>query len=115
PTTWAKPWTAEIPWTKTKGPLYESACHEGNNMIVNILRGPVSPKRKRPRKGNERKGVTHENKAGRHRYCSGFACGGGSGVGASRVCGRIRSEQTDQGARIGREVGIDQSALLDSH
>jgi len=39
PTTWAKPWTAEIPWTKTKGPLYESACHEGNNMIVNILRG----------------------------------------------------------------------------
>src|SRR5881396_1903383 len=39
PTTWAKPWTAEIPWTKTKGPLYESACHEGNNMIENILRG----------------------------------------------------------------------------
>ena len=39
PTTWAKPWSAEILWTKTKGPLYESACHEGNNMIVNILRG----------------------------------------------------------------------------
>src|SRR6266571_7839571 len=38
PTTWAKPWTAEIPWTTTKGPLYESACHEGNNMIENILR-----------------------------------------------------------------------------
>jgi len=38
-TTWAKPWTAEIPWTKTKGPVYESACHEGNNMIANILRG----------------------------------------------------------------------------
>ena len=31
PTTWAKPWTAEIPWTKTKGPVYEWACHEGNN------------------------------------------------------------------------------------
>jgi hypothetical protein len=39
PTTWAKPWTAEIPWTKTKGPVYEWACHEGNNMISNILRG----------------------------------------------------------------------------
>ena len=39
PTTWAKPWTTEIPWTTTKGPLYESACHEGNNMIENILRG----------------------------------------------------------------------------
>ena len=39
PTTWAKPWTAEIPMTKTQGPVYEWACHEGNNMIVNILRG----------------------------------------------------------------------------
>ena len=39
PTTWAKPWTAEIPWTKSKGPVYEWACHEGNTMISTILRG----------------------------------------------------------------------------
>ena len=39
PTTWAKPWTAEISMTKTQGPVYEWACHEGNNMIVNILQG----------------------------------------------------------------------------
>jgi hypothetical protein len=39
PTTWAKPWTAEVPWTKSKGPLYEWACHEGNTMISTILRG----------------------------------------------------------------------------
>jgi len=39
PTTWAKTWTAEIPWTKTKGPVYEWACHEGNTMISTILRG----------------------------------------------------------------------------
>src|SRR5436190_6969482 len=39
PTTWAKPWTAEIPWTKTKGPVYEWACHEGNTMISTILHG----------------------------------------------------------------------------
>jgi hypothetical protein len=39
PTTWAKPWSAEIAWTKTKGPVFEWACHEGNNMISNILRG----------------------------------------------------------------------------
>ena len=39
PSTWAKAWTAEIPWTKAKGPVYEWACHEGNNMISNILRG----------------------------------------------------------------------------
>jgi len=39
PTTWAKPWSAEIAWTKTKGPVYEWACHEGNTMISTILRG----------------------------------------------------------------------------
>src|SRR6516162_5900790 len=39
PATWAKPWTAEVPWTKTKGPVYEWACHEGNTMISTILRG----------------------------------------------------------------------------
>jgi len=39
PETWAKPWTVEVPWTKTKGPVYEYACHEGNTMISTILRG----------------------------------------------------------------------------
>ena len=39
PATWDKPWTAEIPWTKTEGPVYEWACHEGNSMISTILRG----------------------------------------------------------------------------
>jgi hypothetical protein len=39
PTTWAKPWTAEVPWTKSKGPVFEYACHEGNTMISTILHG----------------------------------------------------------------------------
>jgi hypothetical protein len=39
PDTWARSWTAEVPWTKTKGPVYEYGCHEGNTMISNILRG----------------------------------------------------------------------------
>jgi hypothetical protein len=39
PTTWAKSWTAEIPMTKTQGPVYEWACHEGNSMISTILHG----------------------------------------------------------------------------
>ena len=37
PTTWARPWTAEIPWTKIDGPLYEFACHEGNYGLANSL------------------------------------------------------------------------------
>src|SRR6266851_2112424 len=39
PDTRAKAWTAEVPWTTTKGPVYEYACHEGNTMISTILRG----------------------------------------------------------------------------
>jgi hypothetical protein len=39
PATWDKPWTVEIPMAKTQGPLYEWACHEGNTMIVTILKG----------------------------------------------------------------------------
>src|SRR3984893_1891863 len=29
PATWDKPWSAEIPMAKAKGPVYEWACHEG--------------------------------------------------------------------------------------
>ena len=39
PTTWDKAWTAEAPMTKSAGPVYEWACHEGNTMISTILRG----------------------------------------------------------------------------
>ena len=39
PTTWDRPWTAEVPWTKEHGPVYEWACHEGNTKISTILRG----------------------------------------------------------------------------
>ena len=37
PTSWTKPWSAEIPMMKTEGPLYEYACHEGNYDLSNIL------------------------------------------------------------------------------
>jgi hypothetical protein len=51
PTTWAKPWTAEIPWSKTKGPVYEWACHEGNTMIGTILRGARVAEQEAAKKG----------------------------------------------------------------
>jgi hypothetical protein len=51
PTTWAKPWTAEVPWTKTKGPVYEWACHEGNTMIATILRGARVAEEEAAKKG----------------------------------------------------------------
>jgi len=51
PTTWAKPWTAEVPWAKTKGPVYEYACHEGNTMIAIILHGARVAEEEAAKKG----------------------------------------------------------------
>lgn len=39
PATWARPWSAEVPWKKTKGPIFEHACHEGNYGLYNTLAG----------------------------------------------------------------------------
>ena len=37
PTTWTRPWTARIPLNRNAGPLYEYACHEGNDGLSGIL------------------------------------------------------------------------------
>ncbi len=39
PTTWTKPWSAIVPLSGIEGPMFEYACNEGNNGIVNILAG----------------------------------------------------------------------------
>ncbi len=39
PETYARPWTAAVPLTKTEAPLFEYACHEGNYAMANILSG----------------------------------------------------------------------------
>jgi hypothetical protein len=39
PTVDVRPWTASIPMTKSDGPLFEYACHEGNYAMTNGLRG----------------------------------------------------------------------------
>jgi hypothetical protein len=39
PTAFTKPWTAQIAVTKTKGPIFEYACHEGNYAMTDILAG----------------------------------------------------------------------------
>jgi hypothetical protein len=37
PTAFAKTWTAELPMTRTPGPMYEFACHEGNFALERML------------------------------------------------------------------------------
>jgi hypothetical protein len=39
PSTWIKPWTAELAMKKTVGPIFEHACHEGNYGLANTLAG----------------------------------------------------------------------------
>jgi hypothetical protein len=39
PTTWDKPWTAEIPWVKNDALVFEYACQEGNYGMANVLSG----------------------------------------------------------------------------
>jgi hypothetical protein len=39
PATYPRPWTAEIPATKTEGPVFEYACHEGNHGMMGALSG----------------------------------------------------------------------------
>ena len=39
PETWARSWTAEIPFTATRERMFEYACHEANYSMENTLRG----------------------------------------------------------------------------
>jgi hypothetical protein len=39
PATWSASWTAEAPMTKSVGPIFEHACHEGNYGVRNTLAG----------------------------------------------------------------------------
>ena len=39
PSTWTRPWSAEVLWKQTTGPIFEHACHEGNYGLYNTLSG----------------------------------------------------------------------------
>jgi len=36
---WTKPWTVQVPWARSQGPMFEYACHEGNYGMADILSG----------------------------------------------------------------------------
>jgi hypothetical protein len=42
PKSFTAPWSASSVMTKTNGPIYEYACHEGNYSMVNMLKGARS-------------------------------------------------------------------------
>jgi hypothetical protein len=45
PSTWTRPWSAEILMLKNDQPIYEYACHEGNYGLYNILAGARAQER----------------------------------------------------------------------
>jgi hypothetical protein len=52
PVAFTKPWTAAIPMTRIKGPLFEYACHEGNYGLEDILKGARSRERAATKTGS---------------------------------------------------------------
>ena len=50
-TMYTRPWTAILPLTKTAGPIYEYACHEGNYGLGNVLRGHRAEEAEAAKKG----------------------------------------------------------------
>lgn len=45
PDTWARPWSAEIPFATTSERMFEYGCHEGNYSMANVLRGARAEER----------------------------------------------------------------------
>jgi len=46
PSTFTKPWTGELPLVAAPGPIYEYACHEGNQALIDILAGARAEERR---------------------------------------------------------------------
>jgi hypothetical protein len=53
PTTWTRPWTAQVPMMRSSGNLYEYACHEGNYGMMNLLSAARSVDRAQGAKGGK--------------------------------------------------------------
>jgi hypothetical protein len=54
PSTWTRPWSAEVPWAKTIGPIFEHACHEGNYGLANTLSGARVEEKRAAEAGNKK-------------------------------------------------------------
>jgi len=47
PTAYTQPWTAMVPMTRIREPIFEYACHEGNYALPNILAGARKQEREK--------------------------------------------------------------------
>jgi len=54
PTAFTKQWTAQVPMTKTEGPIFEYACHEGNYAMQGMLAGARAEEKAAAGQGNQK-------------------------------------------------------------
>ena len=48
PAQWTRPWTAQMPMTRSAQPIYEYACHEANYGLEGVLKGARASDRSSP-------------------------------------------------------------------
>ena len=53
PSTFTRPWSGEVPFTRTDDLIYEYACHEANYALSNILSGERAREREQMKKKQE--------------------------------------------------------------
>ena len=53
PTSWSRPWTAQVLMARTDEPLYEYACHEGNYSMASSLSGARAMEAREAAAGDE--------------------------------------------------------------
>jgi hypothetical protein len=51
---WARPWSGELPLMRTRGPIFEHACHEGNFGLYNTLVGARLEEKKAEEAANKK-------------------------------------------------------------
>jgi hypothetical protein len=56
PTTWTKPWTAQVPMVKNSEHIYEYACHEGNYGMFGLMSAARATDRERAAQDAAKKG-----------------------------------------------------------
>jgi hypothetical protein len=51
PAAYTQPWSAMVPWTRIREPLFEYGCHEGNYALPNILAGARAQEKQQAAEG----------------------------------------------------------------
>ena len=121
PESFEKPWTAVIPMAKNDQPMFEYACHEGNESMFTMLAGARAPRRKKAKKRKTSK-VRETMKTMQSRtlaVAAAAACliagGRRNGNGPSRLLRRVRRQPAADAQRHGDENAMDQSPRLDPY